>query len=448
MVGVVWFRRDLRLADNFTIQRAFAECKSVYGIFVMDPVVLRRAGSRRLSYLLGALSDLKGQMQDRLIVAYGDPAKVLLDLCDSVEAKSVYVSRDVSHYSKWRDQRVREALLGRSVAFIEVDYPTTFPLGSIKKGDGSYYQVFTPYYRAWSNLLPNLAVAKRLEFRWSHLSHQGGYPTYLSEVVPDPLAGETKEHRRLEEFCTSKIDRYESERDLPAKDSTSRLSAALHFGVLHPRTVVAHVDPFRHERFLSEICWRDFYAETLNQFPQSSWMNLNKAFDAMETESSDSDAYERWVKGETGFPIVDAGMRQLASEGYMHNRVRMITASFLVKDLHIHWTAGARYFFSALVDGDVASNSHGWQWVAGTGRDAAPYYRIFNPVAQSKKFDPNGEYIRRYVLELREVPDSYIHEPWLYDRFDTLGYPYPMVDHQKERAEALFRFEATKRRPS
>ncbi len=445
-VAVVWFRRDLRMTDNYTLHRAATESSSTYGVFVLDPVTLRRAGELRLRYLLSALFDLNEQMDGRLNILYGDPAKEVANFCEVVGAEKVFVSSDVSHYSKWRDGRVRDALIERLISFEVCDYPTTFIPRSICKGDGTPYQVFTPYFKAWLAKVPEVQAPPKALVNWEYLANQRSIPLRLSSLLPYESGGERKELEKLETFVQSTLERYEKERDFPSKSSTSRLSAALHFGVIHPRTIVLKLDVQAHRRFLSELCWRDFFAETLELHPESSWRNLNSAFDTLEVSSAAGSAnFEAWKSGVTGYPIVDAGMRQLLREGYIHNRVRMIAASFLVKDLHIHWKEGAKYFFERLIDGDVASNSHGWQWVAGTGRDAAPYYRIFNPTTQGKRFDPNGEYVKTYVEELRSVPESFIHEPWLYANFGGLGYPLPVVDHQVERAEALRRLESIKR---
>ncbi len=444
--ALVWFRRDLRMADNYALVRAATESSTTYGVFVLDPVVLKSAGELRLRYLLSALFDLDEQMGGRLNILYGDPSKEVTNLCEVVGAERVYISSDVSRYSKWRDSRTRDALNERSVSLEVCDYPTTFEPRSIHKGDGTPYQVFTPYLRAWTAKVPEVRSAPKVSVKWEYVPSQRSFPSKLNALAPYETGGERKELEKLDTFVQSTLSRYESERDFPAKFATSKLSAALHFGVIHPRTIVSKLDVQAHKRFLSELCWRDFFAETLEHHPDSSWKNLNGAFDALEVlPASGSANFEAWKSGMTGYPIVDAGMRQLLREGYIHNRVRMIVASFLVKDLHIHWNEGAKYFFECLIDGDVASNSHGWQWVAGTGRDAAPYYRIFNPTTQGKRFDPNGEYVKRYVEELQSVPEEFVHEPWLYVDFEGLGYPFPIVDHQLERIEALRRLESMKR---
>jgi deoxyribodipyrimidine photo-lyase len=241
-----------------------------------------------------------------------------------------------------------------------------------------------------------------------------------------PEVGESAAADRWSAFVGGSLDRYEQLRDLPAVDGTSRLSAALRWGVMHPRQLLADLGPDRsHDVFATELAWRDFYADVLFRRPESAWANLNPRLDSMDldTDPRARRRFEAWAAGRTGFPIVDAGMRQLLATGWMHNRVRMIVASFLVKDLHVPWQWGARHFMNHLVDGDLASNNHGWQWVAGTGTDAAPYHRVFNPTAQGDRFDPDGEFAARWIPEL-----------------GTDSYPPPMVDHAVERIEALRRY--------
>jgi deoxyribodipyrimidine photo-lyase len=231
------------------------------------------------------------------------------------------------------------------------------------------------------------------------------------------------------------------------RTSTSRLSPYLKWGCIHPRQLLAKLGrSTAHEAFRSELCWREFYADVLWHRPDTVSQALIPAMRHMEIDvGPDADAaFGAWAEGRTGYPIVDAGMRQLAAEGWMHNRLRMIVASFLVKDLHLDWSRGARYFMTQLVDGDLASNHHGWQWVAGTGTDASPYFRVFNPVTQGERFDPEGDYVRRWVPELRSIAGPGVHRPWIQDDGPPAGYPAPIVDHEQERAEALRRYAAVR----
>ena len=268
----------------------------------------------------------------------------------------------------------------------------------------------------------------------------------LEEAVGDapfdlPTAGEDAAWRRWHDFRRDGLDSYATERDRPDHDGTSRLSPYLHLGVLHPRSLLADIDTA--STYANELTWRDFYADVLWHHPDSAWADLRPALTGMRYDEPE-DAVEAWRTGTTGYPIVDAGMRQLLHTGWMHNRVRMITASFLTKDLHVWWPVGARHFLDLLIDGDVASNNHGWQWVAGTGTDASPYFRVFNPVTQGKRFDPQGDYVRRWVPELDHLPGAEAHEPWTSDVGYEQHYPLRLVDHADERRDALERYQAAR----
>ncbi len=265
----------------------------------------------------------------------------------------------------------------------------------------------------------------------------------LPEGLELPETGEEAAHEAWAAFRDDHLDDYDDARNIPGGDGASRMSTYLKWGEIHPRTLLGDLAPRRSkaaETYRKELAWREFYADVLFHNPASVREDLNPAFSAMTYDEPGED-FERWCRGETGYPIVDAGMRQLRTTGYMHNRVRMITASFLVKDLHVWWRHGARHFMEWLADGDVASNQHGWQWVAGSGTDAAPYFRVFNPILQGKKFDPDGTYVRRWVPELADVPTAQVHEP-----ADVEGYPAQVVDHSVERDESLARYEQVKNR--
>jgi deoxyribodipyrimidine photo-lyase len=320
--------------------------------------------------------------------------------------------------------------------------------GSVLKGDGSPYQVFTPFSRAWADHgWPGPAPEPR-SVRWAR--------TVESEPRPDepdlgdlelPAVGEAAALARWHEFLDDGLADYGSARDRPDLTGTSQLSAHLKFGEVHPRTLLADLARRRGtgaERFRLELAWREFYADVLWHRPESARQYYQDQLTRLSWSRPGAHA-DAWRDGRTGFPFVDAGMRQLRAEGWMHNRVRMVVASFLVKDLHVEWTIGARHFMRWLRDGDLASNSHGWQWAAGTGTDAAPYIRVFNPVTQGLRFDPDGDYVRRYVPELRHLSGAAAHEPWKHDAGYDEGYPQRIVDHAAERAEALARFDAVRR---
>jgi deoxyribodipyrimidine photo-lyase len=328
----------------------------------------------------------------------------------------------------------------RSIAS-EVAEPYAVPPGEITSKAGSPYRVFTPFSRAWvahgwERPLPLVRAP-----RWA--SAEGdGIPDAPPTETSLPRAGEEAARRAARRFWDRALDGYDETRNRADLDGTSRLSPHLKWGCIHPRQLLDQLDGSRSSSvFRTELCWREFYAEVLFHDPDSARRAWDASMRAMPVDRGRraDQRFDAWVAGETGFPLVDAGMRQLLAEGWMHNRVRMLVASFLVKDLHLDWTRGARHFMQHLVDGDLASNAHGWQWVAGTGTDASPYVRVFNPVTQSKRYDPNGDYIRRHVPELRGVDAPAVHEPWLLPS-PPAGYPAPIVDHAAERLEALRRF--------
>ncbi len=312
------------------------------------------------------------------------------------------------------------------------------------KQNGTPYQVFTPFLRKWRE------VGWRSPARSGAQSARWIDPAQVDiehSEIPDPgatldlAAGERAALLGWEAFVDDGLERYARDRNRPDLEGTSRMSAHLKFGAIHPRTMVADLDLRRGgaQAYLRELAFRDFYADVLYHWPASAWRNWNNQFDAIQTDTGAEAKrrFESWKAGETGFPLVDAGMRQLRETGFMHNRVRMIVASFLVKDLHLPWQWGAEWFLDQLVDGDMANNQHGWQWCAGCGTDAAPYFRVFNPNKQGEKFDPSGDYIRRWVPELRSVDDVQLQKG---ER--PAGYPAPIVDHGAERAEALRRYRS------
>jgi deoxyribodipyrimidine photo-lyase len=339
-----------------------------------------------------------------------------------------------------RDERVRAAL--RSVPLVAAGSPYLVSPGRVTKDDGSPYQVFTPFLRRWRD------AGWRAPARTSAGSAHWVDPAQLSITqtdIPDPgapldiAAGERAALRQWNSFQHNGLQGYAKDRDRLDLAATSRMSAHLKFGTIHPRTMVADLD-LRADgarAYLRELAFRDFYADVLYHRPESAWHNWNDGFDAIETDTGAQarHRFEAWKAGRTGFPLVDAGMRQLSETGFMPNRVRMIAASFLVKDLHLPWKWGAAWFLDQLVDGDIANNQHGWQWCAGSGTDAAPYFRVFNPTTQGEKFDPAGDYVRRWVPELRAADDAHLRRgPRPH------GYPARIVDHATERAEALRRY--------
>ncbi|MGW6693899.1 cryptochrome/photolyase family protein [Rhodococcus sp. NPDC054953] len=441
-VDLIWFRRDLRLYDLPTLLTAADSANTAAAVFVLDDTLLR-PGPRRV-FLEGCLRSLDEALGGRLLVTRGDPVAVIPALVRELGAGAVHVSADFAPYGSRRDRAV-EAALG-DVPLVRTGSPYAVAPGRVRKPDGTPYRVFTPFRRGW------------LEHGWRPPADTGPatvswldpagldmrvpIPAGDDESVGLPSAGETAALTRWREFRDDGLDRYHLDRDRPDLDGTTRLSPYLKFGCLHPRTLLQDLASCSDEgstTLRSELCWREFYADVLHHRPDTARANFDPRFDALRYDTGpDADrAFEAWTQGRTGFPFVDAGMRQLLAQGWMHNRVRMIVASFLTKDLHLPWWWGARHFMAHLVDGDLASNQHGWQWAAGCGTDAAPYFRVFNPTAQGEKFDPDGDYVRRWVPELRAVPGRRVHR--LPDGH-PIGYPDPIVDHVHERHDALARY--------
>ncbi|TXL62390.1 cryptochrome/photolyase family protein [Aeromicrobium terrae] len=439
--SVMWFRRDLRLADHPALRAAVdAGPDGVVPLFVLDPHLFDAAGTPRQAYLAGSLADLSERVGG-MHVTHGDPVDEVVRVARQAEASTVHVSGDRGPYGSARDERVTRRLAEHDIELVRTGSPYAVAPGRVTKDDGSGFKVFSPFYRAWlEHGWRDPAPAVR-DVPWFS---PGGRTHRLPEVSSDadlPTPGEASARARWRDFLDEDVADYGEERDRPDHDRTSRMSVHLKWGEIHPRTMLADLGRSAGaEAYRRELGFREFYADVLHQRPDSAWDYYDHRFAAMDYDEPGDDL-EAWKAGRTGIPIVDAGMRQLLGEGWMHNRVRMIVASFLVKDLHVEWQHGARHFAEHLVDFDLASNQHGWQWVAGCGTDAAPYFRVFNPMTQGKKFDPDGTYVRRWVPELADVPVKHVHEPWEMDD-PPADYPAPIVDHAEERREALRRYEA------
>lgn len=437
MTSIVWFRRDLRVADQPTFLAAAGE--PALAVLVLDPVLLANAGAARLGFLSGCLAELNAQLGGRLLVTQGDPVEVLPDLARRVGARSVHIAADYGPYGAERDRSVDEALGDGEL--VRTGSPYAVAPGRVLTGSGGRYKVFTPFRRAWAAhgwRAPAVTSAATVSWLDPAGLPSAPFPDVPSLDLPEP--GERAALRYWRAFRDEHADSYETGRNRPDWDATSRMSPYLKFGCIHPRTMLADLAS---EAYVTELAWREFYADVLARRPETAWRNYDPAFDALPVAADDS-SFAAWCEGRTGYPIVDAGMRQLRAEAWMHNRVRMITASFLVKDLHLPWQLGARHFMRLLVDGDLASNQHGWQWVAGCGTDAAPYHRVFNPTVQGERFDPNGDYVRRYVPELARIPGKSVHQPWRLPAEQRSGYPDRIVDHDEARRETLARYETVK----
>ena len=450
--AVVWFRRDLRVRDQATFLAADGARRAL-ALFVLDPALLGPSGAPRRSVLYRCLRGLDESLGGRLLVVRGDPADVVPRVAAAVDAPHVHVAADFGPYGRARDEAVEKALAEHGRELVRSGSPYAVAPGRVTKPDGTPYKVFSPFRRAWEQhgwRKPADTDARTLD--WLDPGEKHGGPRRVR--IPDdektdgelPPAGEDVALARWQEFLDDGVTAYKRSRDRPDKPGTSRMSVHLKYGTVHPRTLLADLAGRTGdgaETVRSELAWREFYADVLWHRPESARENFDRRYDAMPWDSGPSadEHFTAWAEGRTGFPIVDAGMRQLREMSWVHNRVRMIVASFLVKDLHLHWTRGARHFMRYLADGDLASNQHGWQWVAGTGTDAAPFFRVFNPVSQGEKFDPHGDYVRRFVPELREVRGAAVHRPWELPDGPPNGYPRPIVDHAEERRAALERYE-------
>jgi deoxyribodipyrimidine photo-lyase len=447
VTSVMWFRRDLRLGDNPALADAVAD-GPVLPLFVLDPALWGPAGPSRRAYLGASLRSLDKQLRQRrarLSVVRGNPVRRVVLAAKEVGTERVHVAADFGPYGRRRDQEVENALADAGIELVRTGSPYAVAPGRVTNGSGEPYKVYTPFSRAWFEHGWRAPADAPSGGSWLALDRdladlpEPGLPAGLDL----PEAGEAAALRQWEEFL-DRVDDYAEDRDKAGVNGTSHMSVHLKWGEIHPRTMLAALARKRSAgaaTYRKELAWREFYADVLFAQPRTAREYLRQEYARM--------AYDRpgaqlvaWQEGRTGFPVVDAGMRQLRAAGWVHNRVRMIVASFLVKDLHVEWQHGARHFMHWLVDGDLASNQHGWQWVAGSGTDAAPYFRVFNPTSQGRKFDPDGRYVRQWVEELRDpeqVPDPHDPDP---DTRDLVGYPAPIVDHKEERQEALDRWQA------
>ncbi len=440
--SLFWFRRDLRLGDNPALANAIANGDETLVIFHMDADIWNRAGEYRNAYLTQSLKELSKSLSGNLLIVSGDLTKTFQEIVKKYNIDQIHAAKQYAPFGVNQEVQLEKA--GFKIEF--TGSPYAIAPGRVQKPDGGNYRVYTPFYKAWvaHGWRKPIAVPDKLNLISPLKKDQVNFFQEVPKGVELQTAGEAAALARFEEFKKNGLNQYDEMRNYPGVKGVSRLSPHLRWGEIHPRTLLADLkNNSAHEVFRKEIAWREFYADVLHHYPHTTRDYYSPKYAEMRYEKPDG-KFKAWCEGKTGFPIVDAGMRQLLAEGWMHNRVRMIVASFLVKDLHLEWHHGANYFMKYLIDNDVASNSHGWQWTAGCGTDASPYYRIFNPIEQGRKFDPEGTYIKKYVPELREVPVEEIHEPHLSNAWKKSGYVKPIVDHALERKESLARLAEIK----
>jgi len=472
---IVWLRNDLRLDDNPALVHAAETKRPVVPVVVLDEESpgLRSLGGAHRWWLHRSLEALSSAMRDLgspLVLRRGRAATVLAEIAQEAGATSLYVNRRLEPEARQQDDEVGEALNGLRINRFEANF--LHDPDRVQTGGGKFYRVFKPFReKVEATGAPRVPLdppkklappQRRIDSddlaAWKLLPQTVDWAEGFAEHWEPGEAGALA---RLETFCSRYLADYKAGRDRPAEDASSRLSPHLRWGEVSPFRVLksaeaatkanSSIPKAEFDNFRSEVLWRDFNYHVLYHDPDLPNDNLNPKFDRLRWRESESDL-AAWKRGRTGYPIVDAGMRQLWTTGWLHNRLRMIVGSFLTRDLLIDWREGERWFWDTLVDGDIANNTSQWQWIAGTGADAQPFFRIFNPVSQSEKFDPKGEYIRRYVPELRELPTEVIHAPWEADPTIlekagvTLGktYPQPIVDHAQARARALKAYEVVK----
>jgi deoxyribodipyrimidine photo-lyase len=438
--SMMLFTRDLRLSDNPALSAA-AAAPEVVPAFVLDDELLARPGlsASRLSFLHDSLRDLDASLREAggaLVVRRGAWVDTVIETARTAGAETIHVADDVSAYAQGRLRRLEQAAAGQRMAVIRHPGVTVLAPGAVRPAGGTAYRVFTPYYQRWL-AAPRRAAARRparitLPAGVAH----GRVPALSALTSAKPArqvqaGGESAGQARLRDWARASLAGYDSDRDDLAADRVSRLSAYLHLGCLSPAAIEAGLAGRPgSEPFIRQLAWRDFFHQLLADRPDAAWRDYRGRGDQW---NDDPQALAAWREGQTGYPVVDAGMRQLTAEGFMHNRARMIVASFLTKDLYLDWRAGAAHFMRELADGDVACNQLNWQWVAGTGTDTNAH-RVFNPTVQGQRFDPDGSYVRRYVPELAGLPASAIHEPDAAARRQS-RYPAPLVDHRAAVAE-------------
>ena len=462
---IVWFRNDLRVHDHPALAKAAESADHVVPVFIFDPSIVkgRHRGSNRNRFLLECLVDLRHGLRERgadLVVRSGDPTEVLAELARQTGADALYYTADYSPLALRRDKSV-EMTLTEKVSGLEVrGFPGRLIVSGLDKittKSGSWHKAFTPFWRVWSDVGRRDIAKTPRSLALPDGMHAGDIPSVADMTDAVDLSsnvikgGETEARRRLQRFLDGDIEDYHISNNDMGKDGTSRLSAYFHFGCLSPLEVESMLPDGEGARaWHRQLAWREFYHYILYHNPSNSRYEFQDKYRALKW-NNDTEHLTAWQQGRTGYPAVDAAMRQLNTEGWMHNRARLIVGSFLVKDLWLDWRLGEGYFMRMLIDGDQANNNGNWQWIASVGVDPAPVYRrLYNPSSQRDKYDPDGAYVRRYVPELKNVPDKYLSEPWTMpdDVQEQAGciigkdYPAPIVSHKEAREAALEHYRA------
>ena len=451
-----WFRRDLRITDNTALWHADKEADEIIPVYILSTWSKAHpwTGPNRQEFLCGCLNSLSKNLEaigGRLILRAGDPARELEKLVHETQAQAIYFNRGTDPYSVEIQQQLENVCGKLQIRISSHRDITIYEPNDVLSKEGRPFRVFTPYAKAWHQREKPLLSPKIRKLHTLSTLSSLPLPTLnfwgLSSEAKIIEPGEKAARKRLADFLNGAMPAYRDKRDFPGEAVTSRLSQDLRFGTISPRQIFWGCTEAGQEAsatarqsinsYLNELVWREFYLQILAHFPFVLERDFSDRFLPLQWDENDS-AFQHWCNGCTGFPIVDAGMRELNATGFMHNRVRMIVAMFLTKDLHLHWRKGEQYFMQKLVDGDIAANNGGWQWCAGTGADAAPYFRMQNPWSQTKSYDPAGRYIKAWVPELRDVdPRRFMQPP---SEQLAKGYPMPLVDHAKERLETLARF--------
>lgn len=445
MKTLFWYRNDLRIQDHQGLSRAVTSSSQLTPIFVL-PANFQELSPIRRNSLVASLQSLQLDLPVPLSVL--ENPEQILDLCHRLEAIRVVATRAFDTNGMLFQARVAELLFEAGIALELVGSNYAIEPGTIQKDDGTGVKVYTPFYKRWmAEGWPQPFQVELTATKWVSDGKASAIPELSVDSGFQIRAGEQFALRTFERFANQALENYSEDRNRMDLSGTSNLSHALSHGEIHPRTLLAKLGNSPGEEvFRKELAWREFYADVMFRNPHTLFDYYEQSYADMEYADPDTDStlLNAWKAGRTGYPVVDAAMRQLLTTGWMHNRARMIVASFLVKDLHFEWQVGAEWFERHLTDFDPASNSHGWQWTAGCGTDASPYYRVFNPILQGLKFDPRGDYVRRFVPELRHIQDATIHEPWKLLEGLAHGYPAPIVDHFVERDESLARLKRLK----